>query len=81
MNASLIEARDQEERARSLQINASNVQQLAPKIADASSSKEHLTDRGQTAQTPSHTSDLPGTGSDYFDEPQPWPPRSRRRDH
>lgn len=90
INASLIEANDQQERAR--QVGASDMQQHASKVSNVSSTnqpppKTMLDNIPQTSSSQSHVdqlsrriSDLPKTGPDRSDEPQSWTPRARSRD-
>jgi NADH dehydrogenase [ubiquinone] 1 alpha subcomplex assembly factor 2 len=91
MNASLIEAQDQEERARSRPIGPSDMQEHAPRAKVSSSSESPPNTRDNAPLTSSShsrvnpprrpTSDLPNTGPDRTDEPQSWTPRARSRDN
>lgn len=91
MNASLIEARDQEERARSRLLRASDAatqdiqKNQAPQI-DMSPPRFSNIAQAQATNAPNHptpppASNLPKTGPDRSDEPESWTPRARSRDH
>ncbi|KIM86760.1 hypothetical protein PILCRDRAFT_314793 [Piloderma croceum F 1598] len=83
-NASLIEANDQQERARLRQVGASDMRQHTSEISDQPPPKKMPYNISQTPLSQSHvdqfTSDLPKTCPDRSDEPQSWTPRARSRD-
>ena len=86
MNASLIEAHDQQQRAR---IDVSEVQQHAQKISTTSSfnkpppkkKPDNIPQSSHIEQLSRPTNDLPKTGLNRSDEPQSWSPRARSRDN
>jgi len=88
MNASLIEAHDQQQRARFRRIDVSEVQQHAPKISTTPSSNkpppkkklDNIPQSSHIEQLSRPTNDLPKTGLNRSDEPQSWSPRARSRD-
>ena len=87
MNASLIAARDQGERARSRVIGEPNAQQFAPKISNVSSNQPpsetdkegHQKTSAPFSHSPVNRPSDPKTGSEHSDGPQAWTPHTRNR--